>query len=697
MREGVMKALDQVRIDKPDGLVIFGDGKNFSAGADIAEFSKGKHLIRPGLTDVIAALDDVDRPVLACINGVALGGGLEVALSCHWRYASPTALVGLPEVHLGILPGGGGTQRLPRLIGVEKALELMVSGRNVSAAEALKLGILDGVATKPFANHDELIDAADEFIKSERVRSTPIRDRKVSSRIITGIPADALDKMEASVKANSRGFSAPINIAKAARAAVEVPTFEGGLARERELFTELSKGSQASAMQYQFFAERSTSNPPAVPDSSKVPQVSSVGIIGGGTMGAGIAMCFAEAGLSVTLVETSAETAVACRNRIEKVYKASSAYKSGKMTDDSVNKLLGMITFSSDMQSLNNADMVIEAVFENMNTKKEIFTKLDRICKPGAILATNTSYLDIDEIASVTSRIQNVIGTHFFSPANVMKLLEVIRGSQTSLEVISACMQIGKKIKKQPVLSGNCFGFIGNRMLEFYGKEALFLIEEGATPAQVDRVLKTNVGMAMGFFEMSDLAGNDVGWRLRQGFNLIGENASGRLPHLRYSCLSDKLCERGWFGQKTSRGWYLYDPAAPRKPLENPDTLQLIRDHRSTMGTTERQVSDQEVVERTLYAMVNEGYRILEEGIAAGPADIDVVYVYGYGFPRYRGGPMWWAEQEVGLEKVLEALNRYSEKYPKQPYLKPTQLLVDAVQSKRSIQQTLNQLRGAKK
>lgn len=689
VREGVMKCLDQAHQEKTNGVVIFGDGKNFSAGADISEFSKGKHLIRPGLNEVIDALDNFNKPIIACINGVALGGGLEVALSCHWRIASPTSIFGLPEVNLGILPGAGGTQRLPRLIGIDKALDIMVTGRNVTTSDALKLGIIDEI-TLPLQSQDDLLNAAEKFFLSEKVQNTPISARRISSNVITGVTSEHLNTLEANVIASSRGFVAPIKIAKAVRASVEESSFQNGLQKERELFSDLSSGSQARALQYLFFSERKVSSPTLNVDPTKVPKISKVGVIGGGTMGAGIAMSFAEAGLPVTLVETSLENATNTRKRIDQTYRSSSAFKSGKMDDSKVEKLLNMITFTDDFNTLSSADIVIEAVFENMNAKKEIFRKLDSICHPNAILATNTSYLDIDEIGSVTSRPNQVIGTHFFSPANVMKLLEVVRGKNTSPEVISACMQLGKQAKKVPVLAGNCFGFIGNRMLEFYGKEAQFLVEEGATPTQVDRVLKS-IGMAMGFFEMSDLAGGDVGWRLRLGYNLVGDNATGRKPNVRYSSMADKMCDQGWFGQKTKKGWYLYDPSAPRKPLENVDALNLIEKHRQDSGINPRTVTDQEVIERCLYSLFNEGCRILEEGIASSPADIDVVYIYGYGFPRYRGGPMWWGENEVGLSNILQALTTYSSKYPQQPHLQPSKLLIDAVKDGKTLLQTLQQ------
>mmetsp|Transcript_24821 Transcript_24821/g.25449 ORF Transcript_24821/g.25449 Transcript_24821/m.25449 type:complete len:716 (-) Transcript_24821:46-2193(-) len=688
VREGVMRCLEQARQEKSNGVVIFGDGKNFSAGADISEFSKGKHLIQPSLNEVIDTLDNFNKPIVACINGVALGGGLEVALSCHWRVATSPSIFGLPEVNLGILPGAGGTQRLPRLIGIDKALEIIVSGRNITSSEALKLGIIDEITS--LQSQDDILDVAEKFILSERVQSTPLSNRRISSKVITDISKEQLNTLEANVNSTSRGFIAPIKIAKAVRAAVEESSFRNGLQRERELFSELSSGSQARALQYLFFSERKVSSPTLNTDPTKIPKISTVGVIGGGTMGAGIAMSFAEAGLPVILVETSAENAANTRKRIDQTYRSSSAFKSGKMDESKVEKLLNKINFTNDFNSLSSVDIVVEAVFENMNTKKDIFRKLDSVCHPNAILATNTSYLDIDEIGSVTSRPSQVIGTHFFSPANVMKLLEVVRGKNTSPEVISACMQLGKQAKKVPVLAGNCFGFIGNRMLEFYGKEAQFLVEEGATPTQVDRALKS-VGMAMGFFEMSDLAGGDVGWRLRLGYNLVGENATGRKPNVRYSSMADKMCDQGWFGQKTKKGWYLYDPSAPRKPLENIDTLNLIENHRRDSGITARTITDQEVIERCLYSLFNEGCRILEEGIAASPADIDVVYIYGYGFPRYRGGPMWWGENEVGLSNILQALTIYSSKYPQQPHLQPSKLLIDAVKGGKSLLQTLQQ------
>lgn len=695
VREGLMRALDQARVDKSSGLVVFGDGKNFCAGADIAEFSTGKFKHEPDLNMVLESMDAFENPLIAAIDGVALGGGLELALTCHWRIASPKAMVGLPEVHLGLLPGAGGTQRLPRLIGVEKALDAMISGRNIKAEEALELGIIDSVVKSPFVSHEDVVDNALDFVLSERVQNTPVSERRVSSLTVPGVTSENkltfLDNQTRDLVKKS-GYVAPLSIFEAVKASATLPTFKEGRAREQELFEGLASGPQAPALQYAFFAERVASSPPKVGKGEVIPNIKTAGVIGGGTMGSGITMVLANAGLPVTLVETSLELAEASREKIQNAYMKSSAFKSGKLSQKKLEEVMALISFTSNMQDLADADFVVEAVFEDMATKKDIFSQLDKICKQEAILATNTSFMDIDEIAGITSRPENVVGTHFFAPANAMKLLEIVKGEKSSAVILSSCASLGKRIGKLPIIAGNCFGFIGNRMIDVYGKEAYYLVEEGATPAQVDAVMKDKIGMAMGIFEMSDLSGNDVTWRLRQSFGLTGNKMTTNAG-VRYCDLPDKLCEKGWFGQKSKHGWYKYDPSSPRKPIESSDTMALIDDHRRDEGIVARTISDEEILQRCLYSLFNEGLKILEEGISKGPEDIDMVFVYGYGFPRYKGGPMYWAEKEQGLENILLALESLYSIHPTQPWLKPAILLQRAVENKTSIKTELKKIR----
>lgn len=692
-----MRYLDQADKENVDSVVLTGEGRAFSAGADIKEFAQNLHLKQPSLNDVIRRLDEFPKPVVAHVNGLALGGGLETALACHYRFASPLAAAGLPEVHLGILPGAGGTQRLPRLISVDAAVQIMTSGRTLSATEAYKYGIFDKIAPTAFTSDEHMAQGVIDFIRTEKVLETPLHLRRISQQSVKGdVSVEALATLKKSVLKSARGADAPLNIYRAVVEGAIPLQFDAGLKREGELFQELAMGHQAKALQYFFFTERSVNASPKSQSQSPPPTVSNVGVIGGGTMGAGIAMALMNAEIPVTLVESSDELAAKAIDRIRSTYKASSAYKTGKLTDDALRAKLQFITPAANLQALAASDMVIEAVFENMAVKKDIFAQLDKICKPGAILATNTSCLDVDEIAGATSegRRSNVVGTHFFSPANIMRLLEIVRGKETNSDSINACKMIGKKIGKTSVVAGNCYGFIGNRMLGPYGREAEFLVEEGCSPAQVDAALK-KLGLAMGIFEMSDMAGNDVSWRQRMERGLTGD-AVGKVdimtppdyPGMRYSILGDKICEVGRFGQKTRGGWYEYLDQAPRVPVDSPEVATIISAHRQANNITARSdISEEEIIGRCLYSLVNEGFKILEEGFADSPSDIDVVYVYGYGFPKFLGGPMFWAENRVGLPKLLGFLTEYHAKYPNQPWLEPSQLLRDVVRSGQSVSQ----------
>jgi len=681
LRSELITSLDRaLEVDKARAVVVCGDGLMFSAGADIAEFARNKHRTSPSLGELLARMDDLNVPIVAGIHGNALGGGLELAMTCHWRLADAySAKMGLPEVHLGLLPGAGGTQRLPRLVGVEQALKLMTSGRVMKAAEALQLGLVDALLEQPPASKKniDMVDLMVDFALSERVLNTPVSERRVSSMPIRDKLSDNdLVRLHNEIKQSARGQVAPVSILKAVQAASEMPSFAKGLEAEARLFQELATGPQAKALQYFFFSERKSAAvaPKASSDANSIKQV---GVVGGGTMGCGIAMTFANAGIRTTLVEASTEKANEAISKIEATYKASSAFKQGKQTAQDLSKIMALIQPSGSMSSLKDADLVVEAIFENMEIKKTVFAQLDKVCKQDAILATNTSYLDIDAIAQATSRPHKVIGTHFFSPAHVMKLLEVIHGKESSKDLIAQTLALGKRVGKVAVLAGNCYGFIGNRMLRPYIAEAEFLVEEGASPKQVDAALKKHVGMAMGPFELLDLAGNDVNWRQRKEQGLATCTSGDR-----YCSLADQLCESGSFGQKTPRGgWYSYLPSAPRVPVESETTTRLIEAHRQKMGIVAREISDEEIVTRCLFPLVNQGFRCLEEGIAQTAEDIDVIYVYGYGFPKFRGGPMFWAEKEQKLSKVVTALKELSTRFPTSPHFKASKLLEEVVSS----------------
>jgi len=642
VRAGLRDRLAEANADDSiKGIVLAGDGRTFIAGADIREF--GKPMMEPDLNSVIRAYEESPKPVVAAIHGTALGGGLETAFSAHYRVAVPKSFVGLPEVKLGLLPGAGGTQRLPRVAGVETALKMITTGDMVPAPMAAEAGIVDEVV-------DELIPGAVAFCQRLVDGNAPrpvIRESR--GKLDEADPA-IFEKFKADLAKKQRGVLAPQNCTLAVEAAFRATSFEEGLKEERRLFTELMESPQRAAQIHLFFGEREVAKIPDLPKETQAKKIGKVAIIGCGTMGGGIAMNFANVGIPVTILEMDQAALDRGFGIIRRNYENSA--KRGRFTMEEVEKRMGLLSQTTSYDEIGDADIVIEAVFEDMEIKKQIFTKLDEVMKPGAVLATNTSTLDIDEIASVTKRPEDVIGTHFFSPANVMRLLENVRGEKSSPETIKTVMDMGKKIGKVAVLAGNCDGFIGNRMLHPYRRQAEFLVEEGAQPEDVDRVIY-DFGFAMGPFAMGDLAGLDVGYLVRQ--RQLKNWPQGK----RYSSLGDKVVELGRHGQKTQAGWFLYEEGN-RTPKPDPVIKELIQKHSAEAGVKRREVSDQEILERCIYALVNEGARILEEGIALRPVDIDITYVYGYAFPKRHGGPMHYADH-VGLDKVLERIRHYHE------------------------------------
>ncbi|MGN6154242.1 MAG: 3-hydroxyacyl-CoA dehydrogenase NAD-binding domain-containing protein [Sphingomicrobium sp.] len=633
VRQGLVDAIEQAEADdNVKAVVIACEGQTFFAGADITEF--GKPPIMPWLPQVVDRIEDCTKPVVAAIHGTALGGGLEVALGCHYRVAVPTAKLGTPEVKLGLLPGAGGTQRLPRVAGVEKALQMCATGTPIGAREAYEAGLIDRLV------EGELLPHAVAF--AEEVRD--VRPLQKSSE-----RTDRMDDVDPAIfdefrKANARkfkGFDAPEANIRAVQVATQKP-YPEGVIEERKLFMELMSGQQAKAQQYFFFAERKAAKIEDLPENTEPRPVRKVGVIGAGTMGGGISMNFLTAGIPVTIVEMGQEALDRGTGLMRKNYEASAA--KGRFTSEQVEKAMGLLSPTLDFEALADCDLIIEAVYENMDVKKEVFGKLDRIARPGAILASNTSYLNVNEIAASTSRPQDVLGMHFFSPANVMKLLEVVRGAKTAPDVLLTAMQIGKKVKKVPVVAGVCHGFIGNRMLMPRQIEATKLLLEGATPEQVDKV-HVDFGMPMGPFQMADLAGVDIGWH--------------RDPN-RIETLRDALCAIERWGQKKGAGFYDYDET--RRPSPSPVVQQIIEKFAADKGIERRTISDQEIVERTIYPMVNEAAKILEEGMAQRASDIDVVWVYGYGWPVYKGGPMYWADNIEGLAKIVAGLKQQEER-----------------------------------
>ncbi|MCZ8544196.1 3-hydroxyacyl-CoA dehydrogenase NAD-binding domain-containing protein [Mesorhizobium qingshengii] len=646
VREPLMKALVGLRDDSSvAAIVIACAGRTFVAGADITEF--GKPVQQPDLRAIVAMLETIAKPTVAAIHGTALGGGLELALGCHFRVADAGAKLGLPEVKLGLLPGGGGTVRLPRLVGAVKALKMIVSGAPIGAAEAHAAGLVDAVFEGDLTTH--VVNFAREIARKGGP-FTPVRDRDEG---LGETDLAAFDAEAADLARKARGLEAPIACAQAVRNAVTLP-FDEALAAERALFAGLVASDQSRAQRHLFFAEREAAKLPGKDTPKR--RIGRVGVIGAGTMGGGIAIAFANGGYPVTLLETSQEALQRGLATIDRNYAVS--VSRGSLTEDARRQRLAQFKGSTDYADLTDCDLIVEAVFEDMAVKKEVFGKLDAIARPGAILATNTSYLDINEIAASTLRPQDVLGLHFFSPANVMKLLEIVRAEKTAPDALATVVDLARRIGKVAVVVGVCHGFVGNRMLAARGAESEALLLEGATPRQIDQAF-TDFGWPMGPFQMGDLAGLDIGWRNRKA---RGQTAD----------IADTLCELGRFGQKTGRGFYLYE-AGTRTPVPDPEVEALIRDKAAEKGIAPRTIGAAEIIERTLYPLVNEGAKILEEGIAARASDIDVVWVNGYGFPIGKGGPMFWAGLE-GAGKIIERLEYWHQRTGKDVF-KPAPLL----------------------
>jgi 3-hydroxyacyl-CoA dehydrogenase len=642
--EGISDAIDQIEKDRSvRAAVVIGGGRTFVAGADIKEFIKmtsGKGQRGPGLLPLLLKIENCSRPVVMAIHGTALGGGLELAMSGHYRVASPSAQVGQPEVKLGLIPGAGGTQRLLRLAGVATALELCTGGNPVKAQDALKAGIVDQLV------EGDLLAGAVAFAREKAAKPAP-KSRERNQKL--GTPeqnAPIFAAARETVRKRQRNLMAPLAAIDAIQAATQLP-FVQGCEVEAKLFIDCLYSDQSKALIHVFFGEREVARIPDIPKDTPILPVSSAAVVGAGTMGGGISMVFANAGIPVLLKDTDQSALDRGLANIQKNY--ASSVKRGRLTQQAVQERLKLIRPTLSYNDFRGVDMVIEAVFEGMALKKEVFAELDRVCKTGAILASNTSTLDIDEIAAATSRPASVLGTHFFSPANVMRLLEIVRGKASSKEVLATGMQLSKKLGKVGVLAGNCRGFIGNRMFHPYMREATFLVEEGASVGAVDRALY-DFGMAMGPLATGDLAGLDVGWRIRKEYRHLEK------PGIRQPFAGDRLCEMGRYGQKTGAGWYKYDES--RTALPDPEIAALIKKWSAEQHISQRQISAQEVVDRCIYALVNEGARLLEEGIALRGVDIDIVYLNGYGFPAYRGGPMWYADT-VGLKKVHDRIREF--------------------------------------
>jgi 3-hydroxyacyl-CoA dehydrogenase len=649
--EGIAAGVEQFeKDDAVKAIVLIGGGRTFIAGADIREFGKmtssGEGRRGPGFNAILDRIEKSSKPVVAAIHGTALGGGLETAMACHYRVAVPSAQVGQPEVKLGIIPGAAGTQRLPRLAGISKGVEMCAAGDPISATDAHQAGIVDQLV------EGDLLQGAVAFART-KIGAPPRRTRDLNGKLgneQTNAPIFAAARD--ATRKKQRNLIAPLAAIDAVEAATKMP-FDEGVKREAELFQQCLFSDQSKGLIHVFFGEREVAKIPGIPkDIAQIP-VNKAAVVGAGTMGGGIAMVFANAGIPVLLKETDQAALDRGLATIRKNY--ANSVKKGRFTQEQMDQRLARIKPTLTYDGFGEVDMVVEAVFEGMALKKQIFGELDRVVKQGAILASNTSTLNIDEIAAATSRPQWVIGTHFFSPANVMRLLEMVRGKASSKEVIATCMALSKKLGKVGVLVGNCRGFVGNRMFHPYRREAQFLVEEGATVDAVDQALY-NFGMAMGPLATGDLAGLDVGWRIRKEFGDIRDTST------RQPMLEDRLCEMGMYGQKTGAGWYKYD--ADRKPMRNPEVDKLIEQARKDAGITPRTVSNEEIVDRIIYALVNEGARILEEGYALRAVDIDIIYINGYGFPAYRGGPMWYADT-VGLKRVYARIQEFEKQHGK--------------------------------
>ena len=660
VRRGLMAAMDEAEADAGvKGVLLLGAGRAFIAGADIREF--GRPSMQPILPEVCNRIEACTKPVVAAIHGPALGGGLEVAMAAHYRLAMPDAKLGLPEVQLGLLPGSGGTQRAPRLMGVEAAVNLMLSGRHMKAQEAFECKLVDQLG-----EGTDVLQEGLRFARALLADGAPVRRTRDLDAIKVGYDhqMEVLAKIQKDVEKKSRGLFSPLKVIEAVRAGLQMP-FDDALANERQLFLQCIDSPQRAGLIHAFFAEREVLKVPEV--KNVAPRaVASVGVIGGGTMGAGIAVSVLDAGLPVTMIERDDEAVARGRHNVEKVYNGLIA--KGRMTEQAKAQVMARFSTSTHYDALAQADLVIEAVFEEMSVKKAVFAELDRVCKPHAVLATNTSYLDINEIAASVSRPQDVIGLHFFSPANIMKLLEIVVPEKVSADVVATAFSLATQLKKVPVRAGVCDGFIGNRILAVYRAAADHMMEDGCSPYEIDAAMR-EFGYPMGPFQVSDLAGGDIGWATRK------RRAATRDPKARYVQIADRICERGWFGQKTGRGYYLY-PEGARTGVPDPEVLQIIDAERVRANIQPHALTPELIVRKYMAAMINEGANVVHQGIALRPLDVDVTFVHGYGFPRHRGGPMKYADM-VGLEKILADIQAFAKQDPL--FWQPSPLLVQLV------------------
>ncbi|MDR6741289.1 3-hydroxyacyl-CoA dehydrogenase [Herbaspirillum sp. 1173] len=663
VRRGLMSAIEEGEADAGvAAILVTGAGRNFIGGADIREF--GKPPQSPLLTELCNRIEACNKPVLAAIHGAALGGGLEVALAAHYRVALGNARLGLPEVQLGLLPGAGGTQRTPRLIGAQAALDMMLTGRHLSAKEALSLGLVDQLAEGDSA--DQARAAGLRELQALLDTHAPVRRSRDGKGLVdTAATQAAIAAARAEAGKKSRGLFSPHKIIDAVEAATTLP-FDEGLALERQFFLQCLDSPQRAGLIHAFFAEREVQKAPET-RNAQPRRIEQIGVVGGGTMGAGIAVAVLDAGLPVTMIERDDEALARGRGHVEKTYDAQVA--KGRLTQEARDAVLARLQGSTRYEDLSAADVVIEAVFEDLTVKQAVFAELDRVCKPGAVLATNTSYLDIDAIATSISRPEDVIGLHFFSPANVMKLLEIVVPRQVAGDVVATAFELAKRLRKVPVRAGVCDGFIGNRILAVYRQAADALMEDGASPYEIDAAVR-DFGFAMGPYQVVDLAGGDIGWATRK------RRAATRDPRARYVHIADRLCERGWFGQKSGRGFYRY-PDGPRSGAPDPEVLALIDEERARAGITPRSFSKEDIQRRYLAAMINEGANVVHQRIALRPLDVDVTFLYGYGFPRHRGGPMKYADM-VGLPNVLADIRAFAAEDPL--FWTPSPLLVELVE-----------------
>ncbi len=665
LRVSIVNSIDKaLQDDQVDAIILTGSEKAFSGGADIKEFGTIKAITEPHLQSVIRVIESSSKPVIAAIQGVCMGGGMELALGCHYRVAHPKASLALPEIKLGLIPGAGGTQRMPRVIGVENALNFILSGDPQIAASFKGTPLLDALIEDDFLNSAILF--ANQIVADKKPLKK-IRDIRIDYPSHEGF----LQFCRNTVKSVAAPYPAAQKVIDAISAAITLP-FDQGIIKEREFFLELMNTSVSRAMRYAFFAQRNTAKVSDIPADTALKEIKKIGIIGAGTMGGGIAMNFINAGFPVIILDSSENQLQKGLTTIQKNYE--STIQKGKLTIEKMQQRMSLLQTSINYDDLKDVDLVIEAVFEDLQVKEDVFIKLDKVIKPGAILATNTSTLDVNKIANFTNRPNDVVGMHFFSPANVMQLLEVVRGEKTSNEVLATVMKLAQKIKKTPVVCKVCDGFIGNRMVEQYLRMAMFLLEQGATPWQIDKALE-EFGMVMGPFRMSDLAGNDIGWAIRK-------RRAIEYPQMKYSKFADLICEAGRYGQKTGKGWYLYEKGN-RKPIPDPELEQMLVDFRSKNGFTPRKISNQEIIQFCILALINEGARILEEGIAQRASDIDIVYLTGYGFPVYRGGPLKYAD-EIGLFQVVQMCKQFYES-TKDEFWIPAKLLQDYLAQSKSL------------